>query len=486
MERKLSSEMAKLVGKKVVMAGWVHSRRDHGKIIFIDLRDRSGLTQIVFIPNKPESTVGGLASESKNVYKLADSLRPEFVVKIEGLVQKRPKGMENSKLASGKVEVAAESLEILNKAKTLPFEIDKNTSTVSEEDRMKYRYLDIRSERVKNNLIMRDKVIRVIRDFYYSQGFVEVETPYITKGTPEGAREYIVPARLHPGKFYVLPQSPQQFKQLLMVAGLERYFQIARCFRDEDPRGDRQPEFTQLDIEMSFVDQKEIFDLYEKCLIEIVKKLYPQKKIQKFPFPKISYDEARKKYKTDKPDLRRDKKNPNELAFCWIIDMPLFEYSKTEKKLVSGHHPFTRPKDEDLKLLDKDPLKVHAYAYDIVLNGVEIGGGSLRIHERDLQNKIFKILGLSKEKIEDRFGHILEAFSYGAPPHGGIAPGIDRLVMVLQNEPSIREVIAFPKTGDGRDLMMGAPSELPVYQLREAHIEVKKFGRKFEKHYKKY
>lgn len=470
--RILSSEVSKHVGKKVIMAGWVHAKRNHGKISFIDLRDKDGLTQLVFIPGS-------------NAYKIVNNFTPESVIKIEGKVNKRPEKMLNDKIASGKVEVDVKYTEMLNKAITPPFEIDKDTSLVDEELRMKYRYLDLRSQRVKNNLIMRDKIIQIIREYYHQNGFTEVETPYITKGTPEGAREYIVPARLHHGQFYVLPQSPQQFKQLLMVAGLERYFQIARCFRDEDPRGDRQPEFTQLDIEMSFSDQEEIMSLYEECLIKIVRKLYPKKKINKIPFPKISYKDAMEKFGNDKPDLRKDKNDPNELAFEWVIDWPLFEKSESEKKLVSVHHPFTRPRNGDIKLLDKDPLKVQGIIHDIVLNGVEIGGGSVRIHERDLQNKVFKILGLSEKEIEDRFGHMLQAFNFGAPPHGGIAPGIDRLVMILQNEPSIREVIAFPKTGDGRDLMMGAPSDLPTYQLKEAGIEVKKFSRKIEKHYKK-
>jgi len=471
--RVLSNEVAKCVDKKVTMAGWVHKRRDHGKLVFIDLRDRTGLTQVVFIPGS-------------NAHKLAHELRPEFVVSITGKVNKRPKGMENKKIPSGMVELEGLELEILNKAETTPFEVDKNSNGVDEEIRMKYRYLDLRTQRMKNNLVMRDKVVQIMREFYHDNDFTEIETPYITKGTPEGAREYIVPARLHPGEFYVLPQSPQQFKQLLMVAGIERYFQIARCFRDEDPRGDRQPEFTQLDIEASFATQEEIMALFEECLIKIVTELYPKKKIQKKPFPIITYDEAMKKYKSDKPDLRKNKNDTDELAFCWIVDMPLFTYSDTEKKLVSGHHPFTQPKKQDLKYLESDPLKVHAYAYDIVLNGFEIGGGSLRIHQKEMQNKIFGFLGLSQKEAELRFGHILKAFEFGCPPHGGIAPGIDRLMMILQNEPSIREVIAFPKTGDGHDLMMGAPSEIDPQQVKEAHIETKtKTKKRTDKHYKK-
>ncbi|MBU4368209.1 aspartate--tRNA ligase [Patescibacteria group bacterium] len=460
MQRILTSDTLKYLGKKVTLAGWVNARRDHGKIIFIDLRDRTGIIQVVFAPDK----------KRPELRKMAESLRSEYVAQITGAVNERPKAMINEKIPTGKVEVLAEELVVLNESKTPPFEIGNRN--VEEETRLQYRYLDLRSERMKNNLILRDKTVTVIRDFYHSKGFIEVETPILTKGTPEGAREYIVPSRLHPGKFYVLPQSPQQFKQLLMVAGFERYFQIARCFRDEDQRGDRQPEFTQLDVEMSFSGQEEIMALYEECLIKIVEKLTPDKKIQQIPFPRMTYDEAMKKYKSDKPDLRKDKKDSNELAFVWVMDFPLLEYSMTQKRLVSCHHPFTAPKDEEIDLLNKSPEKVHAKAYDIVLNGVEIGGGSIRIHKKDLQEKVFKILGLSEKEIQDRFGHMLQAFEYGAPPHGGIAPGIDRLIMLLAGEPNIREVIAFPKTGDARDPMMGSPSELGREQLKEANIEV--------------
>jgi len=304
---------------------------------------------------------------------------------------------------------------------------------------------------------------------------LEIETPNLTKGTPEGAREFVVPSRKHPGKFYVLPQSPQQFKQLLMVAGLERYFQIARCFRDEDSRGDRQPEFTQLDVEMSFVEEEDIFNIIESMVIGLVEKIFPNKKITKIPFPRLDYDEMMAKYNSDKPDLREDKNNPDELSFAWVVNMPLLEYSETDKKWVSSHHPFTSPKNTDPKSLDTDKLgEVKAKAYDLVLNGYEIGGGSIRIHNRQLQNKMFEILGVELKDIEARFGHMLKAFEYGAPPHGGIALGLDRLMMILMNEQSIREVMAFPKTGDDRDLLMGAPSEINKAQLKELHIEIKK------------
>ncbi len=460
MARTLIKDTANKIGEDVLLKGWVHVRRDMGKIIFIDLRDRTGLIQVVF------------ASKDKEFMAMADKLRPEFVVAILGTVKPRPEKMINPKLVTGAVEIEAKKLEILNEAKTLPFEIDKDTRNISEELRMKYRYLDLRSERMKENILLRSKVSGETRKFFYGHDFVEVETPYITKGTPEGAREYIIPSRLYPGKFYVLPQSPQQFKQLLMAAGLEKYFQIARCFRDEDQRGDRQPEFTQIDVEMSFVEQEDVMKLIEELMIHLIKAIAPEKKIQKIPFPVLKYKEVMEKYKTDKPDLRRDKNDQNELAFCWVIDFPLFEWSEVEKKLVSAHHPFTMPNKDDIKNLEKKPLDVRAYAYDLVLNGYEIGGGSIRIHDCALQTKIFEILGLKKEEVEARFGHMLEAFTYGTPPHGGIALGFDRLLMILAGEPNIREVIAFPKTSDARDLMMGAPSELPSKQLNEVHIKV--------------
>jgi len=460
MTRTLIKDTVNKIGEEILLKGWVHVRRDMGKIIFVDLRDVTGLIQVVF------------ASKDKEFMGLADKLRSEFVVAIVGVVKARPAKMINPKLITGTVEVEAKKIEILNEAKTLPFEIDKDTMPVSEELRLKYRYLDLRSERMKKNILLRSKMLDEIKKFLHERDFVEIETPYITKGTPEGAREYIVPSRLHAGKFYVLPQSPQQFKQLLMVAGFEKYFQIARCFRDEDQRGDRQPEFTQIDMEMSFVEQEDVMKLTEEMMIDLAKAVVPEKKIQKTPFPVLTHDEAIKKYKTDKPDLRKDKNDKNELAFCWVVDFPLFKWSETEKKLVSSHHPFTMPHKEDIEDLEEHPLDVRAYAYDLVLNGYEVGGGSIRIHDRTLQSKIFRLLGVGKDDAEARFGHIFEAFVYGAPPHGGIAPGLDRLAMIFAGEPNIREVIAFPKTSDARDLMMGAPSDLPEEQLKEAHIKV--------------
>ena len=380
--------------------------------------------------------------------------------------------MVNDKLPTGTVELQAEKLELLNPAETTPFEID-SAQEPGEEIRMQYRYLDLRRERMKNNLIMRHKIIKAVRDFFDLKGFLEVETPVLTKGTPEGAREFIVPARLWPGKFYVLPQSPQQFKQLLMVGGIEKYMQIARCFRDEDQRGDRQAEFTQIDLEMSFISQEEIFGLIEELMVGLVTTLYPNKKIVQTPFPKITYAEAMEKYNSDKPDLRKDKNDPDELAFTWVVDMPMFEYSESEKKTVAIHHPFTMPNIEDMKKYPDEPLKWRAYAYDLALNGFEIFGGSIRIHQRDIQKKVFEILEISDEETERRFGHMLKAFEYGAPPHGGIAAGLDRIIAILQNEPNIREVIAFPKTGDNRDLMMAAPNIISEEALGEAHIRIR-------------
>ena len=339
---------------------------------------------------------------------------------------------------------------------------------------MQYRYLDLRHRRMVKILELRHNVCRYIREYLSNQGFLEIETPYLTKGTGEGAREYIVPSRNFHGQFYTLPQSPQQFKQLLMVGGIERYYQFARCFRDEDTRDDRQPEFTQLDLEMSFVDVEDVLRLVEDLFTGMVAVVTPEKHLTQTPFIRMTYDEAMKTYGTDKPDLRKDKDDPNELAFAFIVDFPMFEFSETDKKLVPVHHLFTCPKDEDVPLLDTGPEKARSKQYDLVLNGFEIAGGSIRIHDAEIQRKVFSILKLSENESERQFGHLLEALSYGAPPHGGIAPGIDRLIAVLANEPNIREVIAFPKTSDGRDLMIGAPSKLPETQIDEAHISIVK------------
>jgi len=457
------------INKEITLYGWVDSRRDHGKIIFIDLRDRTDKVQVVFSPDK------------KEVYELSNKLRKEWVIEIKGIVKARPKSMENIKISTGKIEIEATGLKILSEALTPPFDLSTDGKDVKEEVRLKYRYLDLRRERLSKNIIFRHKIIKFIRDFLSDNGFIEVETPILTKSTPEGARDYIVPSRLEPGKFYALPQSPQQYKQLLMVAGLERYFQIARCFRDEDTRGDRQPEFTQLDLEMDFPTQEDVLSLIENLFKQLIEKIYPKKKIKQYPFPRITYKEAIEKYKSDKPDLRKDKNNSDELAFAFVVDFPLFEFKKEEKKWGAVHHPFTRPKlekdetiEELIERIKKDPSKPFANQYDFVLNGYEIGGGSLRIHEPRLLETIFEILGHKKEDIAEKFGHLINAFKYGVPPHGGIALGLDRIIMILENEPSIREVIAFPKTGDGRDLMMNAPSEVDDKQLKDLHIKTLK------------
>jgi aspartyl-tRNA synthetase len=453
-------EVTKNVGQKVKVSGWVHTRRDHGKIIFIDIRDRSGLLQVVFVPANQET------------HQLAQKLRSEFVVSVVGTINERPANMVNEKIPTGQVEMLAEELEILNEAKTSPFEIDKDSRDINEETRLKYRYLDLRTERMTKNMAMRSKVTKFFRDYLTEQGFLEIETPFLTKGTPEGAREFLVPARLWPGKFYVLPQSPQQFKQLLMLAGAEKYFQVVKCFRDEDSRGDRQPEFTQLDMEMSFIDQEDIIQLIENMFIKLVETLYPDKKITAKPFPRITFEEAMTKYNSDKPDIRKNKNDPNELGFVWLVDKPMFLHSKTAKKIVSMHHPFTMPMKEDMEKYPNDPLKWRAYSYDFILNGYEIAGGSIRIHRRDIQQKVFEVLQVGEKEIKSRFGHLLDAFEYGAPPHGGIAPGIDRIMAILQNEPNIREVIVFPKTGDARDLMMDAPNYTSRQALKDANIQL--------------
>ncbi|MDD2758397.1 MAG: aspartate--tRNA ligase, partial [Patescibacteria group bacterium] len=412
--------------------------------------------------------------DEKSLEAMRDA-RLEYLLEIRGVVQARGAKQVNPDMPTGTVELLAKEIKIVASSEAMPFAVDSDTRAISEELRLKYRYLDLRSERMLKNLVLRDKVISFMRDFLHQDGFIEVETPYITKGTPEGAREFLIPSRIYPGQFYALPQSPQQFKQLLMVGGIEKYFQIARCFRDEDQRGDRQPEFTQLDLEMSFVEREDVLALTEKMMIALVKKVAPEKRIQTVPFPRLSYKEVMDKYGTDKPDLREDKNDPNLLAFAWIIDFPFFE--KTEEDgWTFSHNPFSRPQPEHMDwLMEKKNIgKILTTQYDIVLNGYEAGGGSIRNHEPEALHKVFEIMGFDEEGIQKQFGHMLEAFKFGAPPHGGIAPGLDRLVMILANEPNIREVIAFPKTGDARDLMMGAPSEMPESALDEVNIKVKK------------
>ncbi len=449
-------------GEQIRLNGWVHSVRKMGdKLVFVDLRDGTGICQVVFY--KPDL-------DDQNAARV-DELKPEYVVEVEGMVNKRGAKQVNEDLLTGTIEVGASAVTILNTSLTPPFEIDKDTSAVNEELRLKYRYLDLRSDRMQKNIRLRDKIITFFREYMHKHDFVEIETPILMKGTPEGAREFVVPSRLHEGKFYVLPQSPQQFKQLSMVAGFERYFQVARCFRDEDQRGDRQPEFTQLDFEMSFVDREDVLSYTEEMFIELVETLFPDKRLTTKPFPRFTHAEAIEKFGTDKPDLRENKEDPNELAFGWIVDFPMFE-TLEDGSMQSQHHPFCSIHPEDMNKLESDPLSVRADAYDLFLNGYELSSGSIRIHKRELQSKIFDILGISKEEQESRFGHMLDAFTYGAPPHGGFAPGIDRIVMLMAGEPNIREVIPFPKTGDARDPMMDAPSTLEQKRLQDVHIKL--------------
>ncbi len=573
---------AKHIGKRVTLAGWVHRRRDHGGLVFIDLRDRAGLVQVVFNPE-----VSGEGHE------VATRLRHEYVLQVIGEVAKRPQGTENPNLPTGEVEVIAQQAKILNPSKTPPFYINEDID-VDENLRLRYRYLDLRRPRMKENILLRHRVIKFMRDFLDERGFIEIETPILIKSTPEGARDYLVPSRVHPGKFYALPQSPQQLKQLLMVAGFEKYFQIARCFRDEDLRAERQPEFTQLDLEMSFIDEEDILVLMEELFTSLVENVTPTMRVLQ-PFPRLTYRDTMERYGTDKPDLRygleiRDLSDiaahseftvfrsaldaggvvrgictpgcahysrrqldelaelvqacgakglitmpigeevtrsvldkfltreqsgemasrfgagegdllliiagetkmveealgalrgemarrlelldPNLLVFCYILDYPLLEKGEGGR-WEPMHHPFTAPRDEDIPLLDSAPERVYAKHYDLVCNGCELSSGSIRIHDRELQEKIFKLLGYGEAEVEQRFGHLLEAFEYGAPPHGGIAPGIDRVVMLLAGEESIRDVIPFPKNKSAMDVMFDAPSEIPEEQLKELHLRLR-------------
>ncbi len=569
-------------GETVTLAGWVHRRRDHGGLIFIDLRDRFGLTQIVFNPQTaPEA------------HRVGSAARNEYVLQATGVVAKRPAGQENPALATGEIEVYVTDAQILNAAQVPPFVINKNED-VDDSLRLTYRYLDLRRERMQKNLMLRHKVVKFMRDWLDARGFIEIETPILTKSTPEGARDYLVPSRVHPGEFYALPQSPQQFKQLLMVAGYERYFQIARCMRDEDLRADRQPEFTQLDLEMAFVEQEDVLNLVEALFTDLVHTLAPERKMQT-PWLRMTYDEAMARFGSDKPDLRfgmeltdvsdiaatsefavfknalgaggqvkgirlpgcadfsrreldalidlaktkgakgavtmalkadgvhspaskhmtaaeqrayvecLDGQNgdlllfvadspkavadalgalrkemgarlkladPNELAFGWVVDFPMFEWSAEEKRWDAAHHPFTSPKPSDMALLDTDPGAVRANSYDMVCNGYELASGSIRIHSRELQAKIFSLLNIDAERQRLRFGHMLEAFEFGAPPHGGMAPGIDRFVAILCGEDNIRDVMAFPKNQWAQDLMMHAPSDVDADQLKLLHLQI--------------
>jgi aspartyl-tRNA synthetase len=462
MQRIYIKDLGGKIGEEISISGWIDVRRDQGKLIFFDFRDMTGKVQGVVLPNHPEAKT------------VAEKVRPEWVVRVKGLVNKRPDKNVQADNQNGDIELEIVEIEILNEAETPNFDIGSDTRAVGEDVRLKHRYLDLRSERLQKNIRKRHEVVKFVRDALSSDGFIEVETPLLTKSTPEGARDYIVPARIEPGSFYALPQSPQQYKQLLMASGMERYFQIARCMRDEDGRGDRQPEFTQLDMELSFVGEEDVMALNEKLLIDIVTKLYPEKRIQQVPFPRITYKEAMEKYKSDRPDVREDKEDQNLLAFCWVVDFPFFE-KNDQGNWTFTHNPFSAAKPEFVQnIRDKSDIgSILAAQYDIVLNGFEIGGGSIRNHNADLLMNVFEIMGHEPEKVEENFGHIFNAFRSGTPPHGGIAWGFDRLMMLLQNEPNIREVIAFPKTGEGRDLMMNAPAPVAGEQLRELGIQLK-------------
>ncbi|MEI7777549.1 MAG: aspartate--tRNA ligase [bacterium] len=463
MERTYIKDLKAKEGQEVTIKGWVDIRRDQGKLIFLDFRDVTGYVQGVILPNATEA------------HEVGNKLRPEWVIEVYGKINKRPERNVQADKQNGDIELEILSIKILNESITPPFDVQGDGREIGEDIRLKYRYLDLRRPRLQRNIRTRHEVAIFIRNFLSKEGFVEIETPLLTKSTPEGSRDYLVPSRLENGKFYALPQSPQQYKQLLMAAGVEKYFQIARCMRDEDTRGDRQPEFTQLDIEMSFVEREEVMALNEKLLIELVQTIAPHKKIQEIPFPRISYEEAMQKYQSDKPDIRTDKNDPDLLAFCWVIDFPQFE--KTDKgDWTFTHNPFSAPKPEYIdSIIKKENIdKIVATQYDIALNGFEIGGGSIRTHQPEVLKGIFEIMGHSPENIQKNFGHMLEAFSYGTPPHGGIAWGLDRLMAILQNEPNIREVIAFAKTGEGKDLMMQAPSEVSTEQLNELGLKIVK------------
>ncbi len=445
-------------GKTVVLEGWIHSIRNQKKFAFIDLRDRTGFTQI-FISKKDESTA-----------KLVDSFGNEFVLRVKGKVKKRPD--PNPKIPTGKIEVTAEEIKVLNASEQTPFIVEEELKA-NEDTRLKYRYLDLRRQKMFSNLLLRHKIIKSMRDFFDEQGFLEIETPILSKSTPEGARDYLVPSRKTKGSFFALPQSPQIYKQLLMISGIDKYFQIAKCFRDEDLRGDRQPEFSQLDLEMSFVEEEDIYSLMEKLMQFVFKKAL--NKELKIPFPRMTYSDAIKKYKSDKPDTRKETNSEN--SFLWVTDFPLFEENE-EKEIVSCHHPFTQFNKEDEKLFDsknkKDLLLIRSRSYDLVLNGIELGSGSIRIHDKKQQQKVFDFLGIKEKEAKQKFGFLLEAFKYGAPPHGGFAIGLDRLLMLLTKSDSIREVIAFPKNKNCVSLMENAPSEVSKKQLDELNLQLKK------------
>ncbi|MCC7574072.1 aspartate--tRNA ligase [Candidatus Woesearchaeota archaeon] len=452
-------------GQKTTLSGWVQTHRIQGKLSFILLRDRYGTTQI-FVNPKITQEIG--------------EIRRESVIQVTGEVVLRPENQIKKELSTGEIELSAEKITILTHADPLPLELDENTES-GDETRLKYRYLDLRMPKMAKNIIKRHEAVMFVREYLDKQGFLEINTPILTKSTPEGARDYLVPSRIHKGKFYALPQAPQQYKQLLMVAGFDKYFQIAPCFRDEAARANRCPgEFYQIDMEMSFVTQDDVLKIVEDMMIKLIETVFPDKKITQIPFPRLKYEDVMKEYGTDSPDIRKNKEDKNEMGFCWVIDFPLFTKQTEEdyfhgagKNLAPSHHMFTAPKKEDEHLLDTEPQNVKSYQHDLVLNGFEVGGGSIRIHNSEMQAKIFDLIGFTEEQKKE-FKHILEAFKYGVPPHGGIAPGLDRLLMVIMGKDTIRDVIAFPKDSSAKDPVVNAPSTVTKEQLNELHIETKK------------
>ena len=478
MQRIYIGDLGAKIGETVEIKGWIDVRRDQGKMVFFDFRDMTGFVQGVLLPNRAAEMVVGDGASAADIVKDA---RQESVVAITGIVNKRPDRNVQADKQNGDIELEITNIVLLNKAEVLPFEVNVNTSDVNEEVRLKHRYIDLRSARMQRNIRTRNAAMHLIRQKLQAQKFIDVETPILTKSTPEGARDYVVPSRIYPGAFYALPQSPQQYKQLLMAGGIERYFQFAKCMRDEDGRGDRQPEFTQLDMEMSFVSRDDVMAVNEALLIELVQTLFPEKKIQQIPFPRISYHDAMAKYGNDRPDIREDKNDPDLLAFCWVVDFPFFESTaKSDNPDAQGqwtytHNPFSRPIEEHMEhLMNGTNIgDILTTQYDIVLNGYEIGGGSIRNHQYEALTKVFEILGHDMATIDTNFGHMLHAFKTGTPPHGGIAWGFDRLMMLLLNEPNIREVMAFPKTGEGRDPMMQSPSTIDQKQTDELHIVIR-------------
>lgn len=460
-------DLSEHIGEEISVNGWVDIRRDQGKLIFLDLRDTTGKVQAVALPGS-------------GAIEMAGNIRPEWVISVKAKVNARPEKNVKTGVLNGGLELELLSIEVLNQAETPAFDISTSGLEVNEEVRMEKKYLDMRRDRLQHNLKMRHRVIKFIRDELDKQNFLEIETPLLTNPTPEGSRSYVVPSRLWKGSFYALPQSPQQYKQLLMSGGIDRYFQIAKCMRDEDGRGDRQPEFTQMDMEMSFVTAEEVRKVNEDLLVKIVTTLFPNKKIQTLPFPILTYKDAMEKYGSDKPDLREDKNDPDLLAFCWVTDFPMFEPTGADNVDDTGnwtftHNPFSRPIDEHMEWLrNKTNIgEIITTQYDVALNGSEIGGGSIRNHIADDLRSTLEIMGYSEERIKQNFGHMLEAFRSGTPPHGGIAWGLDRLLMILLNEPNIREVMAFPKTGEGKDLLMQSPAATSEKHLKELGLQIK-------------